>query len=188
MNVPAGSPPGHTVVVAGFGSEYRHDDGVGIVVAERLAALVGDAFDVGPVVDPLDLLGRWDDADLAIVVDAVHSGASPGTLRLVELTAPPPAGAREGPEDRARSDDAGAGPAVSREQRGPGVTSSHGIGLAGVVRLARAVGHAPQRVVVVGIEGDNFAQGTGLSPSVARAVPEAVDKVVRMIEEARRCV
>ena len=188
MNVPAGSHPGYTVVVAGFGSEYRHDDGVGIVVAERLAALVGDALDIGPVVDPLDLLGRWDDADLAIVVDAVHSGASPGTLRLIELTAPSPVGAREGPEDLARSDDGGTGSAVSREQRGPGVTSSHGIGLTGVVRLARAVGRAPKRVVVVGVEGHDFAQGTGLSPSVARAVPEAVDRVVTMIKEARRCV
>jgi hydrogenase maturation protease len=188
MSLPTGSHPGHAVVVAGFGTEYRHDDGVGIVVAERLAALVGDVSDIGPVIDPLDLLGRWDDADLAIVVDAVHSGASPGTLRLIELMPPSPPATAVRPEDHAGSDSVSAGSAVSREQRGSGVTSSHGIGLVGVVRLARAVGHAPKRVVVVGIEGDNFAQGTGLSPSVARAVPEAVDKVVRMIEEARRCV
>ena len=151
---PAGSPAGRSVVVAGFGTEYRRDDGVGAAVAARLAGRPG-ITDIGPVADPLDLLGRWDDADLAVVVDALRSGAAPGTLRTVELPdgAPAPAAA----------------------------TSTHGIGLAGVVRLARAVGRAPGRVVVVGIEGADFGQGTGLTPAVSAAVPDAVTEVLRII-------
>lgn len=159
----------HTVVVAGFGSQYRCDDGVGLVVAGRVAEQMPDAFDVGPVVDPLDLLGRWDDADLAVVVDAVRSGADPGTIRLVEL--------------------AGGAPVDGTLDGGPGggATSSHGIGLTGVLRLSRALERQPRRVVVVGIEGQEFGDGTGLSGPVAGAVPGAVHLVARIIREDRGC-
>ena len=60
--------------------------------------------------------------------------------------------------------------------------STHGIGLAGVLRLAQAVGNAPRRVVLVGIEGEDFGQGIGLSPAVAKALPEAVSKVLHLLE------
>src|ERR1035441_10475972 len=40
------------VVVAGFGSEYRHDDGVGPIVAERAVAEMPLSNYVGPLSDP----------------------------------------------------------------------------------------------------------------------------------------
>ena len=152
------------VVVAGLGSEYRRDDGAGPLVAARAIEEAGIGSDIGPLADPLDLLGAWDGADLAIVVDAVRSGAAPGTLRVLDLggNANPPAGLS-------------------------GATSTHGIGLAGVLRLAHAVGHAPVRVVVVGIEGVDFGRGMGLSPAVDAAVPRAVHRVVELISEVRTC-
>jgi len=69
----------------------------------------------------------------------------------------------------------------------PGVTSTHGIGVAGVLRLARALDRAPRRVVVVGIEGEDFGRGTGLSPAVVAAVPAAVRRIVDLIEEVQAC-
>jgi hydrogenase maturation protease len=150
-------------VVIGMGSEYRRDDGAGPAVADEVARTCAGVSPMGPIAEPLDLLGLWDGADLAVVIDAVHSGAEPGTVALIELVDPGPAG------DRA--------PVLS------GTTSTHGIGLAGVLRLSRAVGSAPGRVVVVGIEGGDFGQGTGLSPAVARAVPHAVRHVRELIEE-----
>jgi hydrogenase maturation protease len=116
--------------------------------------------------DPLDLLGTWDGADLAIVVDAIRSGAAPGTLTIVDL-----AGHLDTSEPIER----------------PGTTSTHGIGLSGVLRLARAIGRAPLRVVVVGIEGEDFGRGVGLSPAVDAAVPGAVNRVVDLIREVRVC-
>lgn len=153
------------VVVAGLGSEYRRDDGAGPVVASRSVEVARAGCDIGPIVDPLDLLGTWDGADLAIVIDAVRSGAPPGTLHVVDLP-------------NAEADE----PATN-----PGETSTHGIGLAGVLRLARAVGHAPRRVVVIGIEGGDFGRGQGLSPAVDIAVPKAVQRVVELIGEVRPC-
>ena len=151
--------PAH-VVVAGLGSEFRRDDGAGPLVAERAVTQAGRGTVIGPLADALDLLGEWDDADLAVVVDAVHSGQVPGTLTTVELVD-------------------GSGSELPGGHRGS--SSTHGIGLAGVLRLARAVHRAPGRVVVVGIEGDDFSQGTGLSPAVQAAVPAAVSRVVDLI-------
>jgi hydrogenase maturation protease len=166
--VSASSSPAK-VVIAGFGSEYRGDDGVGPLVAARAAAQTRGARDVGPFSDPLDLLGHWNGADLVIVIDAVRSGSQPGIVRVLEIDA-----------DGAVGDDEGSG----LEQ---GVTSTHGIGLAGVLRLARALGQAPARLVVVGIEGETFGLGDGLSVAVEAAVPEAVLRVVQLIEEVRPC-
>jgi len=154
------------VVVAGLGSEHRRDDGAGPLIVAQAVEEAGVGNDIGPLTDPLDLLGAWDGADLAIVVDAVRSGEAPGTLRVVDLAAGIDV---VGPGHRA------------------GGTSTHGIGLAGVLRLARAVGHAPVRVVVVGIEGEDFGRGVGLSPAVGAALPGAVQRVVELISEVRTC-
>lgn len=162
MNGGDRTSPTPRVVVVGMGSEYRRDDGAGPAVADRVAELRDGVVNIGPIADPLDLLGLWDGAELAVVIDAVHSGAEPGTVRLIEVGAAP-------------KGESGDDPA--------GTTSTHGIGLAGVLRLARAVGSAPKRVVVVGIEGDDFGQGTGLSPAVDRALPHAARHVMELIEE-----
>jgi hydrogenase maturation protease len=148
-----------TIVVTGIGSEYRHDDGAGPAVAQRLVARLPVVSDIGPIAEPLDLLGRWDGADLAIVVDAVRSGADPGTITLVEV-----AGA---------ADDA---VAVAGS-----VTSTHGIGLVGALGIARAIDAVPVKLIVVGIEGVVFSAGVGLSPAVADAVTQATERVVALV-------
>lgn len=163
MKDPAAAPPARVVVVA-MGNEYRRDDGAGQAIAARVARALDGVDQLGPVADPLDLLGLWDDADLAVVIDAVQSGAEPGSVALIDLDS-----------DRSTEE---AGQAV-------GASSTHGIGLAGVLRLARALGSAPRRVVVVGIEGDDFGEGTGLSPAVDRAISRAAGHVVALIKEVR---
>src|SRR5579862_4300725 len=104
------------VVVAGLGSEYRRDDGAGLAVANRVASLFPDVGDVGPLGEPLDLLGRWDDADLAVIIDTVRSGAASGTITLIDFK---------------EAEDAAEPPM-------PIATSTHGIGLIGTLRIARA--------------------------------------------------
>jgi len=144
-----------SIVVAGLGSEHRHDDAVGLVVAAFLSACFPDARDVGPIASPLDLLGLWDGARVAVVVDAVRSGAQAGTVHVVELSG------LEGDGE---------------------VTSTHGIGVSGALRIAEAIGRAPCRVVLIGIEGARFDTGVGLSPAVASAVPGAVEMAAELLE------
>jgi len=165
------------VVIAGIGSEYRHDDAIGAIVGEQAARRSGARW-AGPLVDPLDLLGHWDDAALAVVVDAVRSGAEPGTVTVMDLA---PSGRADGTRGPRRPGPVPRRPGTAR------ATSSHGVDVLGVHRLARAVGHAPARVVVVGVEGEDFSLGSGLSPRVEAAVPEALRAVLALVEEAASC-
>jgi hydrogenase maturation protease len=162
---PADSAVGlRRVLVAGMGSEYRRDDGAGPAAVAQVARQLQGVSVVGPLDDPLDLLGLWDDADLVVVIDAVSSGSAPGTVQILEL-------------------DPAAGP--GREPGAPGASSTHGIGLAGVYRLAKAIERAPARVVVVGIEGSDFGQGTGLSSAVEEGVAHAARHVVELLSQRR---
>ena len=165
---PSTAETARNVVVAGLGSEYRRDDGAGPAAVSMVVQQCPEVTVVGPLDDPLDLLGLWDGAALAVVVDAVSSGSPPGTVQVVELDPTSPRPARGG----------GAS----------GMNSTHGIGLAGVYRLARAIERAPSRVVVVGIEGSDFGQGVGLSQGVEAGVEHAAYHVVEMIREVSRCV
>jgi hydrogenase maturation protease len=155
------------VVVLAMGNEYRRDDGAGVavtdLVAERLAdgeGAGGDATVSGPFGDPLDLLGEWDGATLAVVVDAVRTGAAPGTVTVVEL-----------------------GDHTSERPTG----STHTVGVAAALRLARAVDRAPRRVVAVGIEGEDFGDGIGLSDAVASSVEEAASRVLDVVAGSAPC-
>lgn len=154
-------------VVAGIGSEYRRDDGVGIAVARLVAGDSPGVVDVGPLGEPLDLLGRWDGVELAVVVDALRSEEPPGTVRVLELDAPGLAG----PGARTRGADARA--------------STHGLGVADVLRLSHAVGCAPRRVVVVGVVGERFDEGIGLSRAVGAALDGAVAAVRELLAAPR---
>ncbi len=157
-----------TLVVAGLGSRYRGDDAIGPLVAGLCANTIHGVRDIGPLVEPLDLLGRFDGADLAIVIDAVRSGAPIGSVRVLDV-------------DVSSPDECG-------DDAQPAVTSTHGIGLVGVLRLARAIGQAPRRLMVVAVEGASFALGDEMSAEVAAAVPAALAAVVTLIEKEQLCV
>lgn len=163
------------VTVASLGSEYRRDDGAGPAVARLVARALPSVRLAGPLTDPLDLLGVWDGSDLAVVVDAVRSGARPGSITVVELDTGCDASRSGHPSVGER------GPACGANR--PGAASTHGVGLAGVLRLARALGTAPRRVVVVGIEGREFSPGVGLTSAVAAAVGKAAARVLAIVEE-----
>ena len=139
---------GAPVRLVGIGNRYRHDDGVGIAVVEgvsgRLPAGASAHLCEG---EPAGLLEAWEGAEAVLVVDAVSSGAAPGTIHRLEAAAEPlPAALFRG--------------------------STHAFGLAEAVELGRALGRLPGRLAVFGIEGERFDAGEGLSPAVGRAAAE----------------
>jgi len=144
----------------------RHDDGVGPVVARGAARLseaptTGSGLALaGPVNEPLDLLDDWDGNELAIVVDAVRSGAPPGTVTLTWLEQ--------------------LGDVVL--PAGCGRASTHGLGVADVFRLASEIGLAPRRVALVGVEGEDFSHGEGLSAAVEVGAATVVALVVDLAQ------
>ena len=108
--------PAARVVVAAVGCEFRRDDGAGPAVLDRVSGELGDAEILGPLTSPLQLLGAWDGAGLAVIVDAVRGGSEPGTVRVVELGAGSPADESGSPGQR---------------------SSSHGFGVVDAFRLSR---------------------------------------------------
>lgn len=152
----AGAPPVHTLVV-GVGNEDRGDDALGPLAARLLARAWGDAPPPGLRVlawtgDPTGLLDVWTGVQRLVLIDAMVSGAAPGTCCRY----------------------AGDAPFVSA-----GATSSHGFGLAGALALARALGRAPPAVEVWGIEGARFGAGEPLTPAVRAAVEALVARLER---------
>lgn len=153
------------VVVIGVGNPSRRDDGVGWVVVEAVGRRLGKAVDiVESDAEPSRLLDAWADFDLAVVVDAVRSGAAPGK---VHVWADEPEQIRATPS-----------------------TGSHSLGLADAIALGHALDRLPARLIVVGIEAQETAPGHGLSSAVAGAVDNAVDVIATIVVEhgaPRRC-
>ncbi|MEW1750611.1 hydrogenase maturation protease [Streptomyces angustmyceticus] len=149
------------IAVIGVGNDYRHDDGVGWAVVGRLAQR-GEHRPLprGTTLtctdgDPTRLIGAWEGARLAVVVDAAHvHPARPGHVHRLRLDGDLP-------------------------QTRPGETSSHGFALGDAVQLARALGRLPGELLVYAVEAADTSLGTGLSPQVA----DAVAPLVRQIEE-----
>jgi hydrogenase maturation protease len=146
-----------TLRVVGIGNAWRNDDRAGLAVARRLAGTLPEGVAVlEREGEPTSLMDSWEGAEAVWVVDAVSSGAEPGTVHRHD------AGTQELPAQLFR-------------------TSTHHFGLAEAVELARAVGRLPEKVIVYGIEGANFETGETLSPKVEAAaarVAEAVRKEV----------
>jgi hydrogenase maturation protease len=134
-------------LVIGIGNEWRSDDAVGLVVARRLAALDPTMRVTAHGGEPVDLIDAWTDEDEVILVDAVESGARPGTVHRVEAAERDPAGA-------------------------PARGSTHALGVAEAIALGRALGRLPGRLLLFGIEGGRFDAGASMSPAVERAAEE----------------
>ena len=136
--------------MAVLGSRYRGDDAAGPLVGDLLRARGIEVLDCGD--EPTRLIEPLAGLQLAVIVDAVRSAAEPGTVHRVE--------AADG--------------ALPRDLR---LASSHAFGIAEALDLARALGKAPGRVVVVGIEGRAFGMGDPVSPEVEAALGHAADLV-----------
>ena len=148
MTVLNATDPAAAVVVIGVGNTHRRDDGVGPAVAAEVAAdCPAGVRVVTCAVEPTAVLDAWDGAELAVVIDAAGGdGAVAGRVRRYTID----------------------------EVAGSGALTSHDLDLVQTYELARVLGRAPQRVVVVSVDAVDLWHGEGLSPVVAQAVPEAV--------------
>ena len=152
-------------LVIGLGSPDRGDDGIGPAVAEHVERLGLPGVRVAVHEDPTALIHLWAEAERVIIVDAVVSGAEPGSVTVKEV----------GTRDEAL-------PSSTWAETGRGGT--HAFGLATAVELARAIGRLPRRVTLVGIEGASFDYGAGLTPMVEAAIPEAVVAIRGILDGA----
>ena len=135
--------------IIGCGNPDRGDDQAGLLVAERLEKSgVKAETHTG---DPLSLLEKWRNDDDTILVDAILTGAPPGTVRVWDRRLP--------------------------HSLDTAPVSSHGFDIAKAIELARALGTLPARLRVYGIEGRQFDPGASLSPEVERAINSVVQQI-----------
>jgi hydrogenase maturation protease len=139
------------MIVIGLGNEFRHDDAVGLIAARRLRECGVPAEEHEG--DLASLIDRWKQSDVLILIDAVTSGATPGTLHRLDVSAAP----------------------LNRELF---QTSTHALGLADAVELSRTLGTLPARVLVFGVEVQDLRAGVGLSPEVEQALPILLEEVL----------
>jgi hydrogenase maturation protease len=151
---PSPQPP---TLIIGIGNDYRRDDAVGLIVARQLKArrLPGVTV-LESTGEGANLMALWAEAEKVILIDAVFSGAPAGSLHHFDaLTHPPPA-------DFFRQ-------------------STHTLGLAAAIQLARALDCLPAQLTFYGIEGSDFSLGVGLSPQIEAAAPEVVARIASEI-------
>jgi hydrogenase maturation protease len=141
--------------VLGIGSPFG-DDRVGWAVIDALrgsGALTRARASATCYDRPgLRLVEALTGAEHAILVDAMRSGAPPGSIRRLAA------------EDLTVAS---------------GLLSAHGFGVAEAVALARALGALPRRLTVIGIEIADPQPGADLSAPVRAAVAAAAAQIER---------
>jgi hydrogenase maturation protease len=144
-------------MVIGVGNGFRRDDAVGLEVARRLRARApsGEIAVREHEGETLELLDTWGAAEAIVVVDALCSGGVPGTVQRVDASRDPLPGCFRGS------------------------SSTHAVGLAEAIELARALHRLPARVVVFGVEGRRFDAGGELTDDVRAVVGPVAGRVLR---------
>lgn len=153
-----------TALVVGLGNVYRRDDGVGRVVAERLRGRAPPAVEVVQASgEATALMERWRGRHRVYLIDAVRSAAAGGTVHRIEAHRDAlPGGLFQG--------------------------SSHAFGLVQAVELGRTLHELPRQLVVYGVEGVDYAAGTGLSTVVEAAAERLVERLLaELTRETNRC-
>lgn len=155
------------ILIAGIGNVFLGDDGFGVETLRQLSA-----YELPDQVEAVDFGVRGmhlayqllDGYDTLVLADATARGGAPGTLYLIEADEP------------------------GSVQPGAALLDGHHMSpdavLALLGTLCEGTGTTPpRRILVVGCEPASIAEGIGLSPPVAAAVPEAVRMILGLLRD-----
>lgn len=141
------------MLVIGCGNPDRGDDAAGILVARLLRKMGVDAREQSG--EALALMESWRDTpglQDVILVDAVVTGAPPGTVTVWDARTAPVVG------DFFRC-------------------STHAFGVAEAIELARILDLLPPNLLIYGIEAGSFEVGGAPSPEVQAAIERVADRI-----------
>ena len=145
------------ITIIGIGQSLRGDDAVGLTAVQLWQdthPATAKKVRVELVENPgIGLLNLLEDADAAILVDAVYSGSLPGIIHSLKE------------KDLADFLD--------------GADSAHGWGVAETLALGRQLDteNMPDQIVIIGIEIGQIEFGEGLSSTVLDVIPDAVHTI-----------
>ena len=166
MSTAAGSPLPPGVVVIGVGTPYKRDDAVGPTVVELLRRRIPGSALADVRAGRLEVVELDGEAarlmqafrECTFVVDAVRSGAAPGTIHRLDVS-------------ELMTGTRGWSPDVH-------LGGGHLLGVPDAIAMAEVLGRLPRRLVVLGVEGEHFDAGVGLTPVVAAACRHLVDELL----------
>jgi len=146
-------------LVIGVGNDAFSDDAAGLRAARLVRAMLWPQvrmIECGGAA--AELLEAWRGEAAVVVLDAMSSGASAGSVRRLDVAD---------------------GPLPAELFRG----STHGLGLVEAVELARAMKELPADLAVFGIEGADFGPGKRLTYPVECGVRDAALRVTEFVLE-----
>ena len=144
--------------IVGIGNLFRGDDAVGLLAARCLRERVDSSVKVLEAEgDGLALLDLMEGADQVMLIDAVKSGGHPGSTIRLDL---------------------------SKDSRWGSLApcSTHAVGIAEAIDLARTLGRLPKQVILYGVQIDSLEPGAPLSESVRSGLDIVVAQVLKEIE------
>ena len=143
--------------IIGCGNLDRGDDAAGVLVARRLRALGIDAEEQSG--ESFSLMDSWQGFETVVVVEAICSDRAPGEVRIWDACASPlPKAALQ--------------------------CSTHAFGLYEAVELARTLGRLPDKLLIYGIEGKQFAPGAKPSAEVKKSVEFVAQQIAEFVRAA----
>jgi hydrogenase maturation protease len=149
-------------LIAGVGNIFLTDDGFGPEVLRQFSGselppgFTAVDFGIRGLHLTYELLEGY---DVLVIVDAAPRGEAPGTVTLVEVD---PAG-------------------VGAPEDGP-LLDAHGMEPLAILRTLGSLGGRVDRIYVLACEPAVTAEGMGLTPVVAAAVPESVAALRGLVE------
>jgi hydrogenase maturation protease len=140
-------------LVIGCGNLLRSDDGIGIHVIEHLRRERSvPGIDLVEAVSGIDIIGAIQGYEKVILVDAIQSGGTPGTVYEFSLS----------------------------ELGEAGTFSSHGMDFASLMKLGRGLypGQIPDKITVLAVEAEDVMTiSDKCTPKVAEAVSRVIGKI-----------
>lgn len=152
---------GPVALVLGIGNILLGDEGAGIRVVEAIT----DRYSLPPEAEVIDggtmgleLLPYLEGRRFLVIVDAVNTGAAPGTVVRLE------------PDD----------PSTFFRQK----ISPHQLGIADVLAVAALTESLPERIVLIGVVPKDIATGLAVSPEIAAQISVMVEMVAAELAAA----
>ena len=142
--------------VIGIGNPLRKDDGIGIVLLEKLVEIKDDLPDDIEYIDGgtsgMNLLHLFARFDIVFFVDAVNFGGEIGESKLFN------------------SEDV-------NSKNIQIITSTHGFDILKIIQLSKELGENPDEIFIFGVQPQNITSGTRLSHEIKENVDSLVDNL-----------
>jgi hydrogenase maturation protease len=140
-------------LVVGVGNLLRTDDGVGIHVINGLNERFPGVNTLDAAMGSIEIIDAMRGYDRAVIVDAIETGAEPGTVYQVNLTG---------------------------GEKPPTITHSHGTDILTVLQLGRQLygDEMPREIILLAIEAEDT---TTISDEPTPKVRVAIEKILEIV-------